>query len=41
VILGGGRGKFMPNTTADPEYPDLNGTRQDGLDLRQVYDVIN
>ena len=36
VILGGGRGMFMPNTTADPEYPDLTGHRGDGQNLIDV-----
>ncbi len=33
VLLGGGRGNFMPSTQADPEYPDLRGQRSDGRDL--------
>lgn len=33
VAFGGGRGNFLPNTMADPEYPDRNGRRQDGRDL--------
>jgi alkaline phosphatase len=33
VLLGGGRGNFMPSTQPDPEYPDRNGLRSDGRDL--------
>ncbi|XP_038075942.1 alkaline phosphatase-like [Patiria miniata] len=33
VILGGGRANMMPNTAADPEYPNQKGTRQDGRNL--------
>jgi alkaline phosphatase len=33
VMLGGGRGNFMPATQQDPEYPDRNGLRGDGRDL--------
>ena len=33
VILGGGRSVFLPSTSADPEYPDQTGKRQDGRDL--------
>ncbi len=33
VLLGGGRGNFMPVDQADPEYPDMTGRRQDGRDL--------
>ncbi|MET0659952.1 MAG: alkaline phosphatase, partial [Steroidobacteraceae bacterium] len=33
VALGGGRSNFMPNTSADPEYPEEKGRRQDGRDL--------
>jgi alkaline phosphatase len=33
VLLGGGRGNFMPSTQQDPEYPDRNGLRSDGRDL--------
>jgi alkaline phosphatase len=33
VVLGGGRGNFMPATQPDPEYPDRNGLRSDGRDL--------
>jgi alkaline phosphatase len=33
VMLGGGRGNFMPATRPDPEYPDRNGLRSDGRDL--------
>ena len=33
VVLGGGRQQLMPNTSADPEYPNLRGRRLDGRDL--------
>ena len=33
VLLGGGRGNFMPATQQDPEYPDVDGLRSDGRDL--------
>ncbi|MEM7410687.1 MAG: alkaline phosphatase [Myxococcota bacterium] len=33
VILGGGRAQFLPNTTADPEYPEKKGARKDGENL--------
>lgn len=33
VILGGGRGNFMPNTETDPEYADRKGRRADGRNL--------
>ncbi|XP_064650752.1 alkaline phosphatase-like [Lineus longissimus] len=33
VILGGGRRGLMPDTVADPEYKDKNGTRLDGRNL--------
>ncbi len=33
VVLGGGRSAFMPDTAADPEYPDKRGSRKDGRDL--------
>ena len=33
VLLGGGRGNFMPATQADPEYPAQTGRRRDGRDL--------
>ena len=33
VALGGGRAKFTPNTTTDPEYADKKGERLDGRDL--------
>ena len=36
VILGGGRRAFLPNTTADPEYPDKRGKRMDDRDLTKV-----
>lgn len=33
VLLGGGRGNFMPVTERDPEYDDRVGLRLDGRDL--------
>ncbi len=33
VLFGGGRGNFLPDDTADPEYGDKNGRRQDGRNL--------
>ena len=33
VALGGGRAFFLPATVADPEHPDVKGTRLDGRDL--------
>ncbi|MEM6639012.1 MAG: alkaline phosphatase [Pseudomonadota bacterium] len=33
VILGGGRRGFLPTSTADPEYADRFGRRQDGRNL--------
>jgi alkaline phosphatase len=37
VILGGGRAQFLPNTVADPEYPQKSGKRDDGLNLIQAW----
>ncbi|HEY8560688.1 MAG TPA: alkaline phosphatase [Pyrinomonadaceae bacterium] len=37
VALGGGRAKFLPNETADPEYPALKGVRTDGRDLTREW----
>ncbi|MBY0275018.1 alkaline phosphatase [Candidatus Binatia bacterium] len=33
VVLGGGRAFFLPADRADPERPDVKGTRLDGRDL--------
>ncbi|MFY9610207.1 MAG: DUF190 domain-containing protein [Blastocatellia bacterium] len=33
VVFGGGRTKFLPNTTPDPEYPDRRGERKDNRNL--------
>lgn len=33
VMLGGGRGQFLPVEQRDPEYPDKTGLRRDGRDL--------
>ena len=37
VILGGGRGNFMPSTELDPEYPEKAGRRDDGRHLIQEW----
>ena len=37
MILGGGRGKFLPNIP-DPEYPEKTGERSDGRNLIQVFE---
>lgn len=33
IILGGGRSKFLPKETQDPEYPDRTGDRADGRNM--------
>ncbi|MFO1320517.1 MAG: alkaline phosphatase [Burkholderiales bacterium] len=33
VVLGGGRAKFLPRQSTDPEYPNAKGSRRDGKDL--------
>ncbi len=33
IILGGGREKFLPSDTPDPEYADKQGERSDGRNL--------
>jgi len=33
VVLGGGRASFLPETVADPEYPQQTGLRKDGRNL--------
>lgn len=33
VVLGGGRGRFLPESEPDPEYPDKTGLRRDGRNL--------
>ena len=33
VILGGGRGQFLPTNQNDPEYPKKSGKRDDGRNL--------
>jgi len=33
IVLGGGRRQFLPVTEADPEYPDVKGSRADGQNL--------
>lgn len=37
VALGGGRSKFIPKETADPEYPTRTGERLDKRDLPQEW----
>ena len=37
VILGGGRSKFLPAETPDPEYPDQTGERSDGRNLMEEW----
>ena len=37
VTLGGGRQNFLPNTMADPEYPDQKGRRTDGRNLAEEW----
>jgi hypothetical protein len=37
VALGGGRGKFLPRSVRDPEYPDKTGERHDGRDLTREW----
>ena len=33
VFFGGGRRNFYPNFSPDPEYPNKNGSREDGRNL--------
>lgn len=33
IVLGGGRSKFLPSDTPDPEYADKTGERSDGRNL--------
>jgi alkaline phosphatase len=37
VVMGGGRSRFLPLETPDPEYPDKKGTRKDGRDLTKTW----
>ena len=37
VAMGGGRGNFLPETTADPEDEGETGERKDGKDLTQAW----
>jgi alkaline phosphatase len=37
VAMGGGRAKFLPKDTADPEYPNGRGERLDSRDLTQEW----
>ncbi len=33
LVLGGGRQRFLSNSQVDPEYPNIQGLRLDGVDL--------
>ncbi len=37
VVLGGGRGYFLPKSQMDPEYPKNAGRRSDGRDLTREW----
>ncbi|MBY9065850.1 alkaline phosphatase [Hyphomonas sp. WL0036] len=37
VIMGGGRSKFLPKETQDPEYTDQTGDRADGRNLMEEW----
>jgi alkaline phosphatase len=37
VAMGGGRANFLPTATADPEYQDKTGKRNDGKDLTKAW----
>jgi alkaline phosphatase len=37
VAVGGGRSKFLPNSTPDPEYPNWKGDRADGRNLTKEW----
>ncbi len=37
VMLGGGRGAFLPATQNDPEYPEVTGMRADGANLVEAW----
>jgi alkaline phosphatase len=37
VVMGGGRNRFLPVETKDPEYPDRTGKRKDGRDLTKAW----
>ncbi|MEP7075592.1 MAG: alkaline phosphatase [Acidobacteriota bacterium] len=37
VAMGGGRSKFLPRDTADPEFPNRKGERLDGRDLTKEW----
>jgi alkaline phosphatase len=41
VALGGGRRNFLPSETADPEYPDQKGSREDARDLTAAWKAIS
>jgi alkaline phosphatase len=37
IALGGGRASFLPEDTADPEYPGQRGARRDGRNLTREW----
>jgi alkaline phosphatase len=37
VAMGGGRDRFLPDTVADPEYPERKGSRRDGRNLTDAW----
>jgi alkaline phosphatase len=41
VALGGGRAKFLPKTTTDPEYANRSGDRMDGRDMTKEWTAKN
>ena len=41
VLLGGGRDRFIPNTTVDPEYDDSFGRRTDGRNLLDEWNAMH
>jgi alkaline phosphatase len=41
VVMGGGRAFFLPKDAADPERPDVKGTRLDGRDLAAEWQTRN
>lgn len=41
VVMGGGRAFFLPMDVADPERPDVKGTRLDGRDLTAEWQKHN
>ena len=39
VVLGGGRAKFLPKQTVDPEYKDMKGERDDNQNLLKAWEA--